>query len=55
MLTPLPKRTQAEIACDSIRAEILDGRLPPGAKLTIKALEERFGLSLGAVREALIT
>ena len=53
MLIPLPKRTQAEIACDSIRAEILDGRLPPGAKLNIKALEERFGLSLGAVREAL--
>lgn len=49
----LNKRTQAETACDLIRTEILDGRLPPGAKLNIKALEERFELSLGAVREAL--
>lgn len=53
MLTTLPKRTQAETACDLIRAEILDGRLPPGAKLNIKAIEERLELSLGAVREAL--
>lgn len=53
MLTTLPKRTQAETACDLIRAEILDGRLPPGAKLNIKAVEERLELSLGAVREAL--
>lgn len=53
MLTTLTKRTQAETACDLIRTEILDGRLPPGAKLNIKALEERFDLSLGAVREAL--
>ena len=53
MLHLHPKRTQAETACDLIRTEILDGRLPPGAKLNIKALEERFALSLGAVREAL--
>ncbi|MDP4075432.1 GntR family transcriptional regulator [Acidovorax sp. A1169] len=53
MQTTLPKRTQAETACDLIRAEILDGRLPPGAKLNIKAIEERLELSLGAVREAL--
>ncbi len=53
MLTTLPKRTQAETACDLIRTEILDGRLPPGAKLNIKAIEERLQLSLGAVREAL--
>lgn len=53
MPTTPNKRTQAETACDLIRTEILDGRLPPGAKLNIKALEERFELSLGAVREAL--
>jgi DNA-binding GntR family transcriptional regulator len=52
-LTISPKRTQAETACDLIRVEILDGRLPPGARLNIKSLEERFELSLGAVREAL--
>ncbi|WP_182120092.1 FCD domain-containing protein [Acidovorax sp. FHTAMBA] len=53
MQTTLTKPTQAETACELIRSEILDGRLPPGAKLNIKALEERFELSLGAVREAL--
>jgi len=53
MQTILTKPTQAETACELIRSEILDGRLPPGAKLNIKALEERFELSLGAVREAL--
>lgn len=53
MQTTLTKPTQAVTACELIRSEILDGRLPPGAKLNIKALEERFELSLGAVREAL--
>lgn len=53
MQIPLSKLTQAETACDVIRAEILDGRLLPGTKLNIKALEERLELSLGAVREAL--
>lgn len=47
------KQTQAEAARDLIRAEILDGSLPPGAKLNIKALETRLGVSLGAIREAL--
>lgn len=49
----MPSQTQAEHAAESIRAEILDGRLPPGAKLNIKALEQRLAVSLGAIREAL--
>jgi DNA-binding GntR family transcriptional regulator len=52
MLTPA-KPTQAETVCRLIRAEILDGQLPAGAKLNIGALEKRFGVSLGAIREAL--
>lgn len=52
-MKPTSKPTQAEAARDLIRAEILDGRLPPGAKLNIKALETRLGVSLGAIREAL--
>ncbi|RYH70895.1 MAG: FCD domain-containing protein [Alcaligenaceae bacterium] len=53
MSIPLLKPTQAETACELIRAEIFSGQLPPGAKLNIKAIEERLALSLGAVREAL--
>lgn len=52
MLTP-NKLTQAETVCHLIRADIVEGRLLPGAKLNIKALETRFGVSLGAIREAL--
>jgi GntR family carbon starvation induced transcriptional regulator len=47
------KVTQADTVRLLIRAEILDGRLPPGEKLNIKALESRFDVSLGAIREAL--
>src|SRR5690606_24074267 len=47
------KLTQAETVRHLIRAEILDGRLLPGAKLNIKSLEGRLDVSLGAIREAL--
>jgi GntR family carbon starvation induced transcriptional regulator len=47
------KLTQAESVRDIVRADILDGRLLPGAKLNIKALEGQIGVSLGAIREAL--
>lgn len=53
MATTLNKLTQADIACDTVRSEILDGTLPPGVKLNIKALEARIGVSLGAIREGL--
>lgn len=38
---------------EQLRAEILDGRLQPGARLHLATLAERFAVSLGAVREAL--
>ncbi|MBF6616376.1 MAG: FCD domain-containing protein [Candidimonas sp.] len=47
------KLTQADTVCHIVRSEILDGTLLPGAKLNIKALEARIGVSLGAIREAL--
>lgn len=53
MTATAAKLTQAETVCQLIRAEILEGRLLPGAKLNIKALEQRFEVSLGAIREAL--
>jgi GntR family carbon starvation induced transcriptional regulator len=47
------KLTQAEMVFQRIRTEILEGQLLPGTKLNIKALEQRFDVSLGAIREAL--
>jgi DNA-binding GntR family transcriptional regulator len=38
---------------ETLRRELLDGDHPPGSKLLIDQLAERFGVSLGAVREAL--
>ena len=38
---------------EQLRAEILDGRLNPGARLHLAALADRHAVSLGAVREAL--
>jgi GntR family transcriptional regulator, carbon starvation induced regulator len=47
------KLTQADAVRHGIRTEILQGSLRPGEKLNIKAQEQRFGVSLGAIREAL--
>ncbi len=52
-MTATTKLTQAETVCQRIRQEILEGQLLPGTKLNIKALEQRFEVSLGAIREAL--
>ncbi len=38
---------------EQLRAEILDGRLRPGARLHLAPLAARYAVSLGAVREAL--
>jgi GntR family transcriptional regulator, carbon starvation induced regulator len=45
--------TQADQAYEALRAEILDCRLAPGAKIIISDVAERLGFSPGAVREAL--
>ena len=45
--------TQANQAYAALRAEILDCRLAPGAKITISDVAGRLNLSPGAVREAL--
>nr|QIY77514.1 FCD domain-containing protein [Streptomyces sp. RLB1-33] len=39
---------------DRIRADILGGRLRPGQRLKFPELSERYGVSTGAVREALL-
>jgi GntR family transcriptional regulator, carbon starvation induced regulator len=45
--------TQADQAHEALLAEILDGRLAPGVKITISEVAVRLGLSPGSVREAL--
>ena len=38
---------------EALKQELLDGRHPPRSKMFIDQIAERFGVSLGAVREAL--
>jgi GntR family carbon starvation induced transcriptional regulator len=45
--------TQADQAYEIMAAEILDGRLAPGAKISISEIAVRLGFSPGSVREAL--
>ena len=45
--------TQGDQAYEALLAEILDGRLAPGAKITISEVAVRLGFSPGSVREAL--
>lgn len=52
--SPLPQAgTQADEVFETLRAEILSCRLPPGAKIRINEIALRLGVSPGAVREAL--
>ena len=45
--------TRTEQVYSSIRADILSGRLEPGARLPFADLTDRYGASMGALREAL--
>ena len=45
--------TRTEQVYGSLRADILSGRLEPGARLPFAELTERYGASMGALREAL--
>jgi len=53
MPKPTTSPTQTELVSERLRADIVSCRLMPGAKLNIATLQEEFGVSLGAVREAL--
>lgn len=48
------QQTRSEAVHDRIRADILSGRLRPGERLKFPELSERYGVSTGAVREALL-
>jgi DNA-binding GntR family transcriptional regulator len=50
---PLRVRSVVELAYDELRARIVDGRLPPGARVGQGELADALGISRGSVREAL--
>ena len=47
------ERTQASIVTDWIRSDIIAGVFPPGSKLLLRALSERYGVGTIPLREAL--
>lgn len=47
-------KTRVEPVQKQLRGEILSGHLAPGSKLPLAELAERFGISVGVMREALI-
>jgi DNA-binding GntR family transcriptional regulator len=48
------RQTRGEAVHDRLRADILGGRFRPGQRLKFPELSERYGVSTGAVREALL-
>lgn len=50
---PLRVRSVVGLAYDELRAMIVDGRLPPGARIGQAELADALGISRGSVREAL--
>lgn len=52
-LKAIKKQPAESQATDSLRSEIIEGRILPGTKLTEVALAEQFALSRGTVRVAL--
>jgi DNA-binding GntR family transcriptional regulator len=45
--------TRSDLALRELRADILNGRLPPGSRLGFAGLGERYGVSTGVLREVL--
>lgn len=52
-ITKEPSANLTQGAYEALRADLLACRIPPGKKLKIRELCERFSVSLGAIREAL--
>ncbi len=48
----LDRRTEATLAADRLREEIVSGRVEPGAKLKLVPLAARYAVSRGPLREA---
>ena len=52
-MSDLLKTTLSLQIYDILRQDIIQGRIAPGEKLTLKILQERFGVSTSPIREAL--
>jgi GntR family carbon starvation induced transcriptional regulator len=48
-----PQLSVADVAYDRLRADILGGALPPGMKLKLDSLRERYEVSINTLRETL--
>lgn len=48
-----PAKTRQQSAYETIRGDILSGRLLPGQKLPFAELDQKYGVSVGVVRESL--
>jgi GntR family carbon starvation induced transcriptional regulator len=50
-----PKRSETHVSLitKELRQEIISGQLPPGGKLKVRQLAERFGVGLSPIRESL--
>lgn len=53
MTDKVVERTQASIVTDMIRSDIIAGIFPPGSKLLLRALSERYDIGTIPLREAL--
>lgn len=51
---PLPRSSLVDAAYADIRARILDGRIAPGERVTVRPLADRLGLSATPIKAALV-
>jgi DNA-binding GntR family transcriptional regulator len=52
-VTTATKPTRTDTVFESLRDEVLSGRIPPGTKMKLADYSERFAVSVAVVREAL--
>lgn len=51
----VPRSTFLQAAYDHVRAAVIDGTMPPGARVTVRPLAEYLGLSATPIKAALAT
>jgi DNA-binding GntR family transcriptional regulator len=52
--SPLARSSLADAAYADIRSRILDGRMPPGSRVTVRPIADRLGLSATPIKAALV-
>ena len=51
---PVPRGSLADHAFEAVRNALMRGQIPPGARLSLRPLSKRFGISATPMREALL-